>query len=293
MRQSEFLTFDPGFRSSSEILFGPPAHPPGEIRGRSVRGRARYSTDEAVRSAIRHAVARLTPELAAFAKRRLNCGYAHSPSVASCPDVACEAWSTEVVAWHSERFGSRHFDITLSAVFELSRGRRPPLRVYNSTSREAFEPTTVALDPVVRQEWIEAALGLHGTATKADAHDLIDRLWPEVERMRALDKRAGTEVRPGRVGQLDRPARTVWWTLRRFAGLTIDEIVTEWETLTSEWHSAQSGPNPSELVYPAWLEWHDRGNRAGAERIAEPGTVARSVLKFRRLTRAGSARTRP
>jgi hypothetical protein len=288
MAQRMTLDFDPGMRSSIELLWGPSPTEPGEIRGRTVRGRARYSTDEAIRAATSAMLPRFGDDFRAFARRRPRCEYAHSARVASCLDADCQSWLDEVVAWHAERFGSRHFDISLGNVFAFPSGRLPSLHVSDGNWRDAFDPSVVALDLGVNQDWVTTQIGVHSEATKSDLHDLVDRLWPEIVELRAKAgmRKLGEASSNGRAGRLDRPVRVTFWRLRQFQGLTLTAIAEEWEALTRAWCDMGSDGEVDRcrLEYPAWLEWHARGERALTERFEEVGTVQRAIAKLRRLT---------
>ena len=162
------------------------------------------------------------------------------------------------------------------------------LRVPDGRWRDALDPAVVALDVGVNRAWVTAQLGIHTTATKADLHDLVDRMWPEVKQLR---RSAGVaelaESRSnGRSGRLDRPARAMYWRLRQFHGLTLGAIADEWETLTQSWSEVGSDGriDRRRLEYPAWLEWRSRGHTAGIERFEEVGTIQRAIAKLRRLT---------
>jgi hypothetical protein len=280
--------FDPGLRSSIELLYGPEAAQLGEIRGKTVRGRARYSPDEAIRAATRAILARQADDLTAFARRRPACGYVHGATLAECRDPVCQAWLDEIAAWHTERFGPRHLDLTLGDVLWLSTGRHLSLNVSDGRWRDSFDPAVVALDLGVNRTWVTMQVGIHTSATKADLHDLVDRLWSEVDELRVRARLVGPAVvrSNGRVGRLDRPDRATYWRLRQFDGLTVAAIADEWETLTSEW--TEAGPDDRvdrrRLEYPAWLEWRHRGRSAGVERFEDIGSVQRAIAKLRQLT---------
>lgn len=281
-------TFDPGLRSMIELLYGREPTRQGEVRGATVRGRARYSPHEAVRDATRELLPRLTTDLRSFARRRPACGYAHDARTQTCRDAVCQAWVEEVVAWHSERFGPRHFDVTLGAVLWMSTGRELSLDVSDGSWRDDFNPASVALDVIRKNEWVTAQLGIHRAASKSDVHDLIDRVWPHVESLRAASQSGlATSGRSnGRAGRLDRPARATYWRLRRFQGLSHPAILEEWEELTRTWAALAENErvDPRRAEYPAWLEWRRRGVLAEAERLEEVGTVQRGLAKLRRLT---------
>jgi hypothetical protein len=194
----------------------------------------------------------------------------------------------EVVAWHTDRFGARHFDLSLGAVLWMSTGRELSLDVSDGRWRDAFEPATIALDVGVNRAWVTAQIGVHATASKADLHDLIDRMWPQVERLREAAQSRSRTVRPShaRTGRVDRPARATYWRLRQFQGLSLAAILEEWAGLTRAW--AKLGDE--ELVdrrraeYPAWVEWRRRGRTWGVERFEEIGTIQRAIAKHRKLT---------
>lgn len=280
--------FDPGLRSSIELLYGPVPARREQIRGNTVRGRARYSAEEAIRAATRAVLPRFEDELVAFARSRPRCGYVHGAGSASCQDRSCQAWMDRVVAWHAERFGPRHFDLTLGDVLWLSTGRCLSLEVYDGRWRDVFDPAVVALDPVVNRSWVTAELGIHSSASKADLHDLVDRLWAEVEQLR--HRTGAVEITQGRsngrAGRLDRPARATYWRIRQFQGLTLARIADEWETLTRSWAELgdNGGVDRRRLEYPAWVEWASRENVAGVERFEEASTIQRAVSKLRQLT---------
>jgi hypothetical protein len=280
--------FDPGMRSSIELLWGPSPTEPGEIRGRTIRGRARYSADEAIRAATSAMLSRFGDDLRAFGRRRRRCGYAHSARVATCRDADCQDWLDQVVAWHNERFGPRHFDITLAKVFGLSSGGGLSLQVPGESWRDAFDPSVVALDLGVNRDWVTTHIGIHSAATKSDLHDLVDRLWPEIVQMRARAGIVTAAETPGngRAGRLDRPVRATYWRLRQFQGLTLAKIADEWEGLTRTWSEMPDDAQVDRwrLEYPAWLEWHARGERGSVERFEEVGSVQRAIAKLRNLT---------
>jgi hypothetical protein len=288
MAQRMSPDFDPGMRSSIELLWGLSPTDPDQIRGRTVRGRSRYSTDEAIRAATSAMLPRSGDDLRTFARSRPRCGYAHSAGVASCRDADCQSWLNEVVAWHAERFGPRHFDITVATVFALSVGQPLSLQVSDGSWRDAFDPSVVALDLGVKRQWVMADIGIHASATKSDLHDLVDRLWPEIVELRARAGLSAFSESPsnGRAGRLDRPVRATYWRLRQFHGLTVAAIADEWELLTRRWSEmdADGQVDLRRLEYPAWLEWRARGVRASAECFEEVGSIQRAIAKLRSLT---------
>jgi hypothetical protein len=203
-----------------------------------------------------------------------------------CPDPGCQAWIDEIVAWHTARFGPRFSYVTYNAVGWMSRGRSLSRGVHDERSRDVLDPTTIAFDVLVDRQWVTTNVGIHATATKADLHDLVDRLWPEVEGLR---RRSGqsTEEQPrsnGRGGRLDRPARATYWRLRQFQGLSFREILEEWVDLTLGWSQLGEGQvDRDRLEYPAWIEWKRRGAAAGVERFDEIGSIQRAIAKLRNL----------
>lgn len=288
MTQTKLPDFDPGLRSSIELLYGSEPSRPGELRGETVRGRTRYSPEDAIRAATSQLLPRLSNELCAFARRRPACGYAHAATSPTCRDAGCQGWMDEIVAWHSDRFGARHFDLTLGAVLWISTGRELSLEVSNGRWRDTFAPSTVALDIAVNRAWVTAQIGVHATASKADLHDLIDRMWPQVERLREAARSRSETVRPShaRTGRVDRPARATYWRLRQFQGLSLVAILEEWEGLTRVWAKlgGEGRVNRRQAEYPAWVEWRHRGRTARVERFEEVGTIQRAIAKLRKLT---------
>lgn len=133
-----------------------------------------------------------------------------------------------------------------------------------------------------------AQIGVHATASKADLHDLIDRMWPQVERLRQAAASRSETVRPShaRTGRVDRPARATYWRLRQFQGLRLAAIIDEWEGLTRAWAKlgAEGCVDPRRAEYPAWVEWRRSGRTAGIERFEEVGTLQRAIAKLRKLT---------
>jgi hypothetical protein len=193
-----------------------------------------------------------------------------------------------IVAWHSDRFGARHFDLTLGAVMWMSTGRELSLDVSDVRWRDEFHPAAVALDVGVNRAWVTAQIGVHASASNADLHDLIDRMWPQVEGLREAARSQSEKGRTShaRTGRVDRPARATYWRLRQFQGLRLTAILEEREGLTRGW--AKLGPegsvDRSRDEYPAWVEWRRRGRAAGVERFEEVGTIQRAIAKLRRLT---------
>jgi hypothetical protein len=239
-----------------------------------------------VKSATRDLVHRLANELEPLARRRPpRCNYAMAPYIPRCPDPRCQAWFDEVIAWHTERFGPRHATVSVMAAWTLSERRNLPLEVRHR-GRHPMRPVTLAMDIEPAKDWITAELAVHNSASRADLHELVDRLWPEIERLRQLSK---VEPRPRRLGALDRPARTTLWRFRRHEGATLAAIADEWENLTREWaaHPKGSVP-PGRLEYPAHREWLQRGVDAGVETVSELTTISRAIAKFDRLSAAGN-----
>jgi hypothetical protein len=172
------------------------------------------------------------------------------------------------------------------AAWALSERRNLPLEV-RPRGRDPMRPLTLAMDIEPAKDWITAELAVHASASRADLHELVDRLWPEIERLRQLSK---VEPRPRRLGALDRPARTTLWRFRRHEGRTLAAIADEWENLTREWAAHPDGSvPPGRLEYPAYREWLQRGVDAGAETVAEVATISRAIAKFDRLSAAGNA----
>jgi hypothetical protein len=274
---------DPGMRASIELLFGPEPTPLGVVRGRTVRGPSKPSADQAIRAATRDLVHRLASELETFATRRPRCEYAMAPYIPTCPDPRCQAWFDDVIAWHAERFGPRHATVSVMAAWALSERRHLPISIHDGSKRDPCRPATVALDIVMSGDWTTAQLGIHGTASRADVHELVDRMWPEIERLRALSRPRSVPV--GRLGVVDRPARTSYWRIRRHQGMTLAAIASEWEELTREWAANRAKPVPiHQLEYPAYREWRRRRANASVEPIAEVGTIGRAIAKLNRLT---------
>jgi hypothetical protein len=274
--------FDPGLRSTIELLYGPDSASLGSIRGRTVRGRAPYSADEAIRAATRDLVARLADDLDSIGRDRPECNRVHSPSSPTCPNLTCKEWIDKVVSWHVERFGPRHVDVTFGAALWVTSGHRLNLGISDQSWRDLFEPTTVALDVGLNRAWITAQLGVHATATKADLHVLVDRLWPEIERVREASRSKASPH--SRLGRFDRPARASYWRLRQFQGLSLTAILEEWARLTKEWaESPRAAVARTRVDYPAWTEWR-RAAGGRIEAFDEVGTIQRAIGKLRRLT---------
>lgn len=283
--------FNPGLRASIELLYGPEPAKPGEIRGTTVRGKARYSQQAALETAIRDVLPRLDEELRALARRRPGCGYVHGPTARAphCPDEACQAWIDEIVAWHTDRFGPRFACVTYNAVGWMSTGRSLSLGVHNEGSRDVLDPATLALDVVVDRDWVTTNVGIRATASKADLHELVDRLWPEVERLRLLSGQTSSDRARsnGRDGRLDRPARATFWRLRQFQGLSLQAILEEWAAMTEQWVrlGGEGRVDHDRLEYPAWIEWRRRGASAAVEHFDEVSSIQRAIAKLRDLNR--------
>jgi hypothetical protein len=274
---------DPGMRASIELLFGPEPTPIGVVRGRTVRGPSKPTADQAIRSATRDLVHRLASELETFATRRPRCEYIMAPYIPTCPDPRCQDWFDEVIAWHAECFGPRHATVSVMAAWALSERRHLPISIDDGPENDPFRPATVALDILMSGEWTTAQLGVHGTASRADLHELVDRMWPEVERLRALSRPRSVPV--GRLGVVDRPARTSYWRICRHQGMTLAAIASEWEDLTRDWAANRAKLVPiHQLEYPAYREWRRRGANASVEAIVEVGTIGRAIAKLNRLT---------
>jgi hypothetical protein len=275
---------DPGMRGLIELLYGPEPAPRGSAQGRTVRGPSKPSVDDALRVATRDLVHRLGDELKAFAVRRPpRCGYAMAPYIPTCPDPRCQAWFDEVIAWHAERFGPRHATVSVMAAWALADGRRLDLRISDDPAPDPARPATIAFDIEQDSDWTTALVGVHITASRADLHELVDRMWPEIERVRASASRG--PVRLGRTGVLDRPARTNYWRLRRSQGWTLAEIASEWEARTRAWSLDRQAEVPiGDISYPAYREWRRRGVKAQAESFAELSTVGRAITKLNRVT---------
>jgi hypothetical protein len=283
---------DPDMRASIELLFGPEPTPVGVVRGRTVRGPSKPSADQAIRAATRDLVHRLASELETFATRRPRCEYVMAPYIPTCPDPRCQAWFDEVIAWHAERFGARHATVSVMAAWALSEGRGLPISIDDGPESDPFRPGTVALDIVMSGDWTTAQLGVHGTASRADLHALVDRMRPEIERLRALSR--PRSVPAGRLGVVDRPARTSYWRIRRHQGMTLVAIASEWEDMTHDWAANRAKPVPiHQLEYPAHREWRRRGANASVEAIAEVGTIGRAIAKLNRLTSTVEERYKP
>lgn len=284
---TQTITFDPGLRGSIELLYGPEPAKPGEIRGKTVRGKAHYSRQAAIEAAIRDVLPRMSSELRALARHRPGCSYVHGPTTRTptCPDETCQRWIDEIVEWHTARFGPKFAYVTYNEVGALSAGGKLSLGIHDDRSRDTLEPVTIALDLAVNGDWLTSTLGIHAMATKADLHDLVDRLWPEIERLRLTSApgRAEQSRSNGREGRLDRPARATYWRLRQFQGLSLQEILAEWAAMTKEWTHGSSQVGRSRLEYPAWIEWKRRGASAGVEQFDEVGSIQRAIAKLRRF----------
>lgn len=256
----------------------------GPCGGLTVRGPSKPSTDEALRVTTRDLVHRLGDDLKPFAARRPpRCGYAMAPYIPSCPDPRCQTWFDEVIGWHAERFGPRHATVSVMAAWALADGHRLDQRIADDPAPDPARPATIALDIEQGRDWTTALVGVHVTASKADLHELVDLMWPEIERVRASTSRGSSRL--GRTGVLDRPARTNYWRLRRYQGRTLAEIASEWEDKTRDWTLDRRVEVPiGDLCYPAYREWRRRGAKAEIESFAEVSTIGRAIAKLNRVT---------
>jgi hypothetical protein len=275
------------------LIYGPEPAPPGTVRGRTVRGPSKASMDETLRATTRDLVHRHADELKAFGERRpAKCGYAMAPWIPNCPEPRCQAWFDEIVAWHAARFGPRYAAVSVMAAWALADRRRLDLRIADDSAPDPARPATIALDIEQNRDWATAMVGIHSTASRSDLHDLVDRMWPEIERVRTLAQTR--PIRPGRTGVLDRPARTAFWRLRRHEGRTLLDIATEWEALTRTWMIEPERDVPiGDLSYPAFREWRRRGAKAEIELFAELGTIGRAIAKLTRITAIDEVTVKP
>lgn len=275
------------------MIYGPESAPPGTVRGRTVRGPSKASMDETLRATIRDLVHRHADALSAFAERRPpRCGYAMAPWIPTCPEPRCQMWFDEIVAWHASRFGARYAPLSVMAAWTLADRHKLDLRIVDDPTPDPARPATIALDIEQNGDWATAMVGVHSAASRSDVHDLVDRMWPEIERVRALTRKR--PVKPGRTGVLDRPARTAFWRIRRYRGRTLADIASEWEALTRAWLVEPEREVPiGDLAYPAFREWRRRAAKAEIESFAELGTIGRAITKLTRITAIAEAHEKP
>ena len=223
-----------------------------------VVGRSRSAAD-----AIRGEV---TPSLGAFAEelRALN---THRPACSrdeitrserpdDCDDEACSRWLGEVTEWARPRYG-QHVDLVVARLDRMASttsGAHPPHFGGRAPLGRGFVE-----DVTIEGGWILAPLRLGWIASKADAHELVEAIWPSVER---LQRKRSPFVPPRRAGRLDRPARMFYWWLRRTEGLSDSAILDEWEELVAGWLDGTK-PDLGDLHERSWREWQALQERRG------------------------------